>query len=76
MNVVPEQTVRLEPAYSLIKELGGTVEVADYIGISRKTVWAWQAKCGRKGKIPKTWHHALAKLGNEKDVDIPEEVFC
>lgn len=76
MDNSPEPTVKLEPAYSLIQELGGNKKIAENIGVSPKTVWSWQAKCGTKGKIPKAWYYSLSTLGQEKGINIPIEVFC
>jgi hypothetical protein len=68
----------LEPAHSIIKDLGGIAAVARATGLHFTQVWRWtQAKLrgGTGGTIPQKHHLALLDMARAKGVRLSAADF-
>jgi hypothetical protein len=75
------QVNNAEPAYTIIKKLGGVREVARYVERSPGTVSRWctpKTKAnpnGGGGVIPSDYHDALRAMAAEKEVRLTKNAF-
>lgn len=79
MNLIHRQNKKHteEPAYSVVKKLGGGVKVARELGITPGAITRWMCKPdhmgSRGGVIPQKHWDALIKMGRERGVLITLE---
>jgi hypothetical protein len=71
-NRNPSTPPGLEPAFSIIRLLGGPYAVADYLGVNRVTVgkWSMHGTGGTNGRIPEQYHTALLTRAAEMGVPV------
>lgn len=68
----------MEPASSIIKELGGATKVAEVTGVHRTGVWKWtqpKEAGGSAGMIPTKHIPKLLEFARENDLPITAESF-
>ncbi|MBP30457.1 hypothetical protein [Methylobacterium sp.] len=70
---------KLQPAYGIIKDLGGSTEVAAALGIDRSAVWRWtqpKAKGGTNGTVPHWYVARLLEFARDKDKPLTAARFA
>ena len=71
--------MKLEPAHSIVKKLGGAGIVADITGLSRVQIYRWQyprQKGGTGGTIPYSYVETLLAEAKSKGVALePSDFF-
>ena len=67
-----------QPAHSILERLGGWIEVAEALNLTRQAVDYWTrpvSRGGSGGRIPLKHHKALVALAQEKGVPLSYEDF-
>jgi len=67
---------RCEPAYSIVRRLGGVTPTAKILGIGPSSVSRWLVEDGTAGKIPQTHWTALIAHAKKRKIKISlEDLF-
>lgn len=65
---------RAEPAYTIVRKLGGDATVAAICGVATTTVWRWTApmdeRGGNAGTIPPKHHVRLLTYARRHGIDL------
>lgn len=71
----------MEPAATVIRMLGGAAAVAEFIGVSRFTVWRWTRPRSRKtshgtnGRVPSEYQLKLLEWAEAQGIPLTAELM-